>query len=334
MMESRSGKRVRRQVWRIPVSRFSPQRFAVTLIELLVVIAIISVLMAILLPAVLAVRESSRVLTCRNNLHQIGIGVQNFESATKRLPVGSSLMQDILPYTEATAFSNSLDAGNYNVLGPSFAVCPSDPRAETRWLRISYRVNAGSNLNLDNGIWAGVWAAQTKRGVRHADVSDGASNTSMIAEKLVLQRDSPNDSSDYKPHAQPLRWHWQVDRNYGKGQEDSFVAWCLSNASSDAALCLIYEGWDGYAAGIHMPYNHLLPPGLRSFYNIMGGGIFPGRPITESGAMPPSSLHASGNINILRVDGSVHSVSPSLDLKTWQAIGTRNGFEVFQGVSN
>ena len=46
---------------------------AFTLIELLVVIAVIAVLMAILTPALLRVREQAREVTCRSNLHQFAL---------------------------------------------------------------------------------------------------------------------------------------------------------------------------------------------------------------------------------------------------------------------
>ncbi len=46
-----------------------------TLIELLVVVAIIAVLIAILLPAITKARESARNAVCKNNLHQIGLGL-------------------------------------------------------------------------------------------------------------------------------------------------------------------------------------------------------------------------------------------------------------------
>jgi prepilin-type processing-associated H-X9-DG protein len=51
-----------------------------------VVIAIIGILVAILLPAIQAARESARRMTCQNNLRQIGLATLNFHDVRKHLP--------------------------------------------------------------------------------------------------------------------------------------------------------------------------------------------------------------------------------------------------------
>ena len=89
-----------------------------TLVELLVVIAIIGVLVALLLPAVQAARESARRSQCLNNLKQLGLSLQNYHSARGNFPPAVDMKKFdfrnnayvlMLPYLEQTALTNIYD---------------------------------------------------------------------------------------------------------------------------------------------------------------------------------------------------------------------------------
>lgn len=132
---------------------------AFTLIELLVVMAVIAILIALLLPAVQAVRESARRMQCTNNLKQMGLGIATFESTNRGLPRAGefiftwvdgtlrktqdyqSMFTCLLPFMEQTnnfnAYNIALrhnEPANTTASGISFALflCPTNSLLETR----------------------------------------------------------------------------------------------------------------------------------------------------------------------------------------------------------
>lgn len=120
---------------------------AFTLVELLVVIATIGILVALLLPAVQAAREAARRMQCGNNLKQLALAMQNYESAHKTFPssyfkggyggteVSTSWMTGILPFIEEAPLFDRIRHGQavgsaenlavFQTVVPAFR-CPSD----------------------------------------------------------------------------------------------------------------------------------------------------------------------------------------------------------------
>jgi prepilin-type processing-associated H-X9-DG protein/prepilin-type N-terminal cleavage/methylation domain-containing protein len=92
---------------------------AFTVLELLVVVAIIGVLIGLLFPALMAARESSRCMQCKNNLREIGVAIQQHHDSLKKFPAawkvapdktsGFGWAVDLLPYLEESTLASSIN---------------------------------------------------------------------------------------------------------------------------------------------------------------------------------------------------------------------------------
>lgn len=234
------------------VTRSSKPVAGFTLIELLVVVAIISVLVALLLPALGSARESARSAVCLSNLRSLGLtfGVYNndnneyfpvgyvFGSVEQRWTLTVNKMSGAGEYVRFQ-YANTVDAAPQAVSG--ILLCPSH----------KYKTNRSWMLGTDyayNG-----WVM----GTDYLSVGLGKTN-SMRAGSLPRPSQTfvlvdGADTSDYTGHG-PIRFEYELAnmiRDYsttvgpvhGGSRADAYDAY----AGTGSRVNILYA--DGRAAG-------------------------------------------------------------------------------------
>ena len=318
-------------------------------------IAIIAVLVALLLPAVQQAREAARCSQCKNNLKQIGLALNNYHESFNTFPPGRivnpvsanghcfSAYAHLLPFLDQAPLYQMIDfnanpdappAGDSNVFVTAQILpvlqCPSDFNVilQAGFGVHNYPMNTGTTFpvspNNPSGIpITGIFFENSR--IRFADITDGSSQTVCISETV---KSDPNG---------PPMWD-------GVSPTNGFVLTTGNDNGTNGPPLNIYPGdclgpvlqqtrgskWL-YGAPGHSMYNHIRTPNDTSWPDCRGGEPhstkFPALWNALSHNVTTHSRH-TGGVHALFCDGHIQFVSNSVNLATWQALGSRNRGEV------
>ncbi len=297
-------------------------RSAFTLFQLLVVLAIIAILIGLLLPAVVKVRQSADRMKSQNNLKQLGLASHNYHDSYGSFPPGNdssnfSAAAHLLPFIEQANLYNQIDfkkpmTDETNAAARKAKVVvflsPGDPLMSVKddYGATNYLFNAGSKPELTDND--GVFFQESK--IKLAAITDGTSNTIMIGE--TLKGDGGKKAVDVR------RQHVLLDKDALKDiKDDAGVEEFKDNKHIAGDRCASWM--DGrFLQGTFT--------GTRKLND--------GRPDVScdglGGLSALRSLEDKGGTNTAFCDGSVRFLANTIDFTTWKALTTRNGGEVVQ----
>ncbi len=341
-----------------------PEDSGFTLIELLVSVFILSLLVALLLPAVQSARESARRAGCLNNLKQIGLALHHYESFHLMFPSTYSdsgvafngvyqsgyaahayspharILAELglvplfnaenltLEEFDASSLIANMTAATTHV---SAFLCPSDDAQRVPgYGRNSYRYNLGPTpwISPDPKVPDDSSGAFTMHAFyRIAQFSDGLTNVIGVSERLQgdWMQGTFNRGGDYRLASFGLG-------TIGVGRDPAIIERCIAQSASLPVESRGGESW--FYSGLHFTnYNHCEPPNPPfddcSFDNATEG--LHARTI-HSGSFAATSRHPGG-VNAMLMDGSIRFVKNSIALPVWQALSTRASGEVISGDS-
>jgi prepilin-type N-terminal cleavage/methylation domain-containing protein/prepilin-type processing-associated H-X9-DG protein len=317
----------------------SPKQ-AFTLVELLVVIAIIGVLVALLLPAVQAARESARRNQCANNIKQITLAVHNYADTYRgAFPVGEyaccwgTWLVGLLPYTEQQnlydqyRFFGAIDSSGGNPdLATRYGGSLNLPVTRTQVKAYTCPSDQKSlSLALRSGITYHNYVANHGNTTLHRQTTFGITSTGM-----------PN-----KFGGAPFIY---VSTS-GSVPQVVRLAEVVDGLSTTIAFSETVQGQQGdlrgfawWNGGAHfetnLPPNSSQPDVLESSAYCVSSARLNPPCVAPTSANPENiaarSRHPNG-VGVSMCDGSVRFVSNAVFLDTWRGIGTISGSESLTG---
>ncbi len=332
-------------------------RSGFSIMDLVILLAVAAVALALITPALQSSRQQTRQADCAHNLKMLVLAMHNYHDVYKSFPAmrlgtlkgegeAASVQSNrycmsgwvsLSPFLEQQRVYDRARQRNFGpvpwrnepdtwaVQIPTLLCADDQPNAKTATGNSSYKFCLGTSVEENHSVWGpphnGAFTvmgdpAARRRPYGLRDIRDGTSNTVAMSERRIAGHQDPQDIANVAIEVPGL----------AQAALDQAYKACWQVTDEGQTYKAGQKVMPGHGPGERWADGRPYFAGFTTVLAPNGPSCMSGSAHGGPGIFTASSRHPN-QVNAAMCDGRAIAVSNTIDLKVWQALGTRAGAE-------